>query len=88
MEEYAPIFHLPLQGWLFLRSGLAVSRLAARKMLFSNICQYSMHVNPYPAKLIYLNFQPLGNYAYLFNLRPNIHKSSCLNTHFIPISVI
>ena len=44
--------------------------------------------NPYPAKLINLNFQPLEfvsryrdpqpqvveNYSYLFNLRPNINK--------------
>ena len=44
--------------------------------------------NPYPAKLVYLNFQPLEvvsryrdpqpqvvkNYSYLFNLRPNIYK--------------
>ena len=46
------------------------------------------HVNPCPAKLIYLDFQPLEvvscyrdpqpqvveNYSYLFNLRPNIYK--------------
>ena len=45
--------------------------------------------NPYPAKLIYLNFQPLevasryrdpqpqivANYTYLFNLKPDIYKS-------------
>ena len=51
-------------------------------------------VNPYPAKLIYLNFQPLEvvsryrdpqlqvaeNYSYLFNLSPNIYKSFCLDT--------
>ena len=24
------------------------------------------------------------NYSYLFNLRPNICESRCLNTHFIP----
>ena len=55
-------------------------------------------VNPYPAKLIYLNFQPLEvvhryrnpqlqvaeNYSYLFNLKTNIDKSWCLDTHFIP----
>ena len=54
--------------------------------------------NPYPAKLNYLNFQPLEvvpryrdaqlqvseNYSYLFNLTPNIFKSWCLNTYFIP----
>ena len=53
---------------------------------------------PYPAKLIYLNFQPLEvvsryrdtqpqvveNYSYLFNLRPNICNSYCLNPHFVP----
>ena len=46
-------------------------------------------INSYPAKLIYLNFQPLEvvsyysdpqpqvveNCSYLFNLRPNIYKS-------------
>ena len=54
--------------------------------------------NPYPAKLIYLNFHPLevvshyrepqlevdGNYSHLFNLSSNIRNSSCLDTHFIP----
>ena len=54
--------------------------------------------NPYPAEIIYLNFQPLEvvsryrdsqpqaveNYSYLFDLRPNIHKFCCLNTNFIP----
>ena len=53
---------------------------------------------PYPAESIYLNFQPLEvasrcrdpqpqvveNYSYLFNLRPNICKFCCLNSHFIP----
>ena len=52
----------------------------------------------YPAKLIYFNFQPLEvvsryrdpqpqvleNYSYLFNLRPNVYRSWCLNSHFIP----
>ena len=46
-------------------------------------------INPYPAKSIHLNFQPLEvvsryrepqpqvvkNYSYLFNLGPNIYKS-------------
>ena len=55
-------------------------------------------INPYPAKLFYLNFHPLEvvsryrdpqlqvgeNHAYLFNLRSNICKSLCLNTHFVP----
>ena len=54
-------------------------------------------VNPFPAKLIYFNFQPLKvvcryrdpqlqvaeKYWYLFNLRPNICEYLCLNTHFI-----
>ena len=54
--------------------------------------------NPYPTKLIYLNFQPLEvvsryrdpqpevaeNYSYLFNLRLSIYKYWCLNSHFIP----
>ena len=49
-------------------------------------------LNPYPAKLIYLNFQPLEvvsryrdprpqvleNYSCLFNLRPKIYKSLSL----------
>ena len=57
-----------------------------------------LRVNPYPAKYIYLNFQPLEvvsryrdpqpqvieNYSYLFNFRPNIYKSWHLNSHFIP----
>ena len=48
-----------------------------------------LYINPYPAKLIYLNFQPLvvvsryrdphlqmvENYSYLFNFRSNINKS-------------
>ena len=29
------------------------------------------------------NFQVGENYSYLFNLRPNICKSWCLNAHFI-----
>ena len=29
-------------------------------------------------------FQVCENYSYLFNLRSNIGKSSCINTHFIP----
>ena len=54
-------------------------------------------VNPYPAKLIDLNFQPLEvvsrycdpqlqvgeKYLYLFNLKTNICKSWCLNSNFI-----
>ena len=57
-----------------------------------------LRVNLYPAKVIYLNFQPLEivdrgsetqaqvveNYSYLFNLSTNIYNSSCLDTHFIP----
>ena len=56
-------------------------------------------VNPFPLSyLTYLNFHPhevvslysypklqIGeNYLYLFNLKPNICKSWCLSTHFIP----
>ena len=55
------------------------------------------NITPYPAKLIYLNFQPLEvvsryrdpqlqvveNYTYLFNLRPNMDKSWWVNTHVI-----
>ena len=50
---------------------------------------WRLKVNPYPADLIHLNFQPLEfvsryrdpqpqvveNYSYLLNLRPNIYKS-------------
>ena len=57
----------------------------------------STRAKPYPAKLIYLNFQPLEvvsryrdqqphvveNYIYLLNLRTNIYKSACLHSHFI-----
>ena len=48
---------------------------------------------PYHTKLIYLNCHPLErdpqlqvgeNYSYLFDLRPNICKSWCLNTQFVP----
>ena len=56
------------------------------------------YFNPYPAKLIYLNFHPLEvvaryrdpqlqvveNELYLFNLSTDIFKSWCLKTHFIP----
>ena len=51
-----------------------------------------INVNPFPAKLIYLNLHPLEivngveNCCYLFNLRPNISKSVCLNCHFIHIN--
>ena len=54
-------------------------------------------INPYPAKVIYLNFQPLEvvsryrdlqlqgaeNYSYTFNLTTNIFKSFCLDTRII-----
>ena len=57
-------------------------------------------INPYAAKVIYLNFQPLEavsryrdpqpqvveNYSYLFNLKPNIYKSWYLNSHLLPNS--
>ena len=60
----------------------------------SKFCQF---VNPYPAKLFYLNFQRLEvvsryrdpqpqvveNYSYLFNLRANIKKCRRLNSHSI-----
>ena len=59
--------------------------------------EFQFIINPYPAKLIYLHFQLLEvasryrdpqlqvgeNYWYLFNLRPSICKSWCLNSHFI-----
>ena len=58
----------------------------------------SIIFNPYPAKLIYLNFsllevvsryrdsQPrvVENYSKLFNLNINICKSWCLDKHFFP----
>ena len=58
-------------------------------------------VNPYPAKLIHLNFQPfevvsryrdtqpqvVENYWYLFNLKPNIYKCWCLNTQYVPNNI-
>ena len=54
--------------------------------------------NSFPAKLSHLNFHPLEvvsrqhdpqlevvkKYSFSFNLRANICKSCCLNTHFIP----
>ena len=70
-----------------------------QKTLESDVKGWSMHwkVNPYPAKSIYLNFQPLEvvscyrdpqlqvaeNYSYLFNLGTNICKSWCSDTRFI-----
>ena len=59
-------------------------------------------INPYPAKLIYLNFQPpevvcryrdpqiqvAKTYSYLFHFSTNIGKSWCLDTHSFPITVI
>ena len=64
---------------------------------YSSYKNIAVRVNPYPAKLIHLNFQPLEvvsryrdtqfqvaeNYSYLFNLSTNICQSWCLNTHFI-----
>ena len=64
-------------------------------MVHSPVVEIHMKiVNPYTVKVIYLSFQPLEvvsrnhdsqskvveNYSYL----PNIYKSWCLNTHFIP----
>ena len=54
--------------------------------------------NPYPAKFLHLNFQPLEvvsryrdpqphvveNYSYLFNLCTNICKSPCSDAYVIP----
>ena len=59
---------------------------------FKNL-KYNLRFNPYP----YFNFHPLEvvshhrdpqlqvveNYAYLFDLRPNMYKSWYLNSHFI-----
>ena len=56
-----------------------------------------VYIKPLLATLIYLFFHPLEvvsryrdpqpqvveNYSYLFNLRPNIYKSYCLNSYFI-----
>ena len=58
-------------------------------MLVNVYISRSIRVNPYPAKVICLNFQPLEvvsryrdpqpqvveNYSYLFNLGPNIYRS-------------
>ena len=52
-------------------------------------------INPFPAKLSYLNFHPLEVVSRyhdpqlqvvenVFNLTPNIFKSLFLNTHFVP----
>ena len=72
-------------------------------LLKLDIFTMTFFVNPYPAKVIYLNFQSLEvvcryrdpqlqvaeNYSYLFNFITNICKSWCLETHFIPnIAVI
>ena len=56
------------------------------------------NLHPLPSKLSYFNFHPpevVGryrapqlqvdeNYSYWSNLKPNIFKSWCLKTHFIP----
>ena len=43
-----------------------------------------LYFSPYFAKVI--NLVLLLNYSsnYVFNLEPNIYKSLCINTHFIP----
>ena len=57
-------------------------------MCFFPVCCISSFINPYPAGLIYLNFQPLEvvshhrdpqpqvaeNYSHLFNLKPKIYS--------------
>ena len=57
--------------------------------------------SPYPSTLFYLNFQPLAavsryrdpqpqvveNYSFLLNFKPNIYKSCCLDSHFIPNNI-
>ena len=62
------------------------------------LCMCGLRVNPYAPKSIYLNFHPLevvshyrdpqlqvGEiYSYLFNLKPSIYTSWCLNTHIVP----
>ena len=80
--HYKKLFHIPI-----------------RKV--DNTLKFPMEmtdINPYPAKLNYLNFQTLEvvsryrdpqlqvveNYSYLFNLRRNIYKSWYINSHFIP----
>ena len=59
-----------------------------RIRIFHIFTFYQTHNNPYPARIIYLIFQPLEvvsrcrdpqpqvveNYSYLFYLRPNIYK--------------
>ena len=63
---------------------------------------YFIWFNPFLPKVSDWNCHPLEvvsryrdpqlqvgeNYSYSFNLRPNIWKSWCLNTHFIPSTVI
>ena len=58
-------------------------------VLLPKIVKGSLDINPYPAKLIYVNFHPLEvvsryrdpqlqvneNYSYLFNLSTNVCKS-------------
>ena len=75
-------------GYAHRKSRLAVS--------YNHYCQSEL--NSFPAKLSHLNFHPLEvvsrqrdpqlevvkKYSFSFNLRANICKSCCLNTHFIP----
>ena len=70
-------------------------------LLKLDIFTMTSFVNPYPAKVIYLNFQPLEvvrryrdpqlhvaeNYSYLFNFITNICKSMFRNTFHSQYSV-
>ena len=50
-----------------------------KNIIIYNATSFNTYFNPYPAKLIYLNFQPLvaENYSYLLNLNTNSSKSLC-----------
>ena len=47
----------------------------------------SIYLNVYPFEVVFRyqdkQLQVAENYTYLFNLRPNIYKYWCLNSHFI-----
>ena len=66
--------------------------------MISRLTSITKNVNPYHAKVVYLNFYPLKvvsryrdpqhqvaeNYSYLLNLSTNTYKYWCLDAHFIP----
>ena len=83
--------------WVLQISNVPIHQGLVRTLLGPKM--YVIHtIDPWTAKLNNLNFHPLEvvsryrdpqlqvgeNYSYSFNLRPNIYKSWCLDTYFVP----